>query len=210
MDWKYKHFHQKRAFAASPDTVAQAASRFVAESLGWTTQGAADGFTAEGSSFGHAAKAVYRFQSAPGGTKVDIDLLVERAGVTGFMLFDVGGYYNIQISKWLDGIQWNIHQSLTGAAEQTQSLTATHNRNAARLFNGCLLLSFIILGLWFFGNFISAALGLVTGTLYLWGKGGTLVLHGMLARVIAVAIIMFGLFLAWGLLKSRSHPLTRS
>jgi hypothetical protein len=35
---------------------------------------------------------------------------VERAGPTGFMLFDVGGYYNIQIRKWLDAIQSAIQR----------------------------------------------------------------------------------------------------
>ena len=204
MDWKYKHFHQERLFQASPDTVARAARKFVEESLGWTTKEAAGGFTAEGSSFGHVSEASYQFQSAGEGTKVEVDLLVERAGVTGFMLFDMGGYYNIQIGKWLDGIQWNVHHGHAGL-EKTPPPIAPTNKNAARLFNGCLLLVFLILGLWFFGNFISAIVGLVTGTLYLWGKGGTLVLHGVVARVIAAAIVIFGLFLAWQLLKSRRH-----
>src|SRR6202008_482155 len=112
---------------------------------------------------------------------------------------------NIQIRKWLDGIQWNIHQRQTGAAEQTPSPVASSNKNAARLFNGCMLLVFLILGLWFLGNFISAIVGLLTGSLYLWGKGGPLVLHGVVARVTAALIILFGLFLAWRLLKSRRH-----
>lgn len=206
MDWKYKHFHQERVFAESTSDVTQAAQQFVKDSLGWTIKDAPDGFTAEGSSFGHAARAIYRIKSAAQGAKVEIDLLVERAGVTGFMLFDVGGYYSIQIKKWLDGIQWNIHQNVSGAAGATSPpIAAASNKNAARFFNGCMMLVFLILGLWFLGNFISAIVGLLTGTLYLWGKGGTLVLHGIVARVTAAVIIGFGLFLTWRVLKSGHH-----
>jgi hypothetical protein len=208
MDWKYKHFHQERVFPAGASDVARAAKQFVEESPGWTTNDAPAGFTAEGSSFGHAARATYRIRSAAEGAKLEIDLLVERAGLTGFMLFDVGGYYSIQIKKWLDGIQWKIHQNVTRAAEQVSPPVVTSNKNVARIFNGCLLVAFIILGLWFFGNFISAIVGLLTGTLYVWGKRGTLVLHGVGARITAAGIITFGLFLAWGVLKSRRRRLT--
>ncbi len=30
-----------------------------------------------------------------------VELAVERVGPLGFMLFDVGGYYNGQIARWL-------------------------------------------------------------------------------------------------------------
>ena len=205
MDWKYKHFQQERILPASPDTATQAAIKFVQEELGWSTETSSDGFTAAGSSFGHGAKAIYRFQPDPNGTRMSIDLLVERAGVNGFMLFDVGGYYNIQIRKWFDQIQSSIQPGSTGAAAPAPAPVAGKNKNAARLFNGCMLLTFLILGLWFLGNFISAMVGLLTGTLYLWGKGGTLVLHGVVARITAAVIILFGLFLAWRVLKSRRH-----
>ena len=120
MDWKYKHFHQERVFPAPRDLVTEAARTFMADSLGWQITNTTDGFTAEGYSFSHRASANLRIQTAAGpassesGTKVAIELLVERSGWRGFMLFDVGGYYNIQIRKWLDGIQWSIHQKLTG------------------------------------------------------------------------------------------------
>ena len=81
----------------------------MAESLGWqiadTPDGFTDGFTAEGYSFSHRAIAKLRIQSAAGGTKVAVELLVERASSLGFIFVDVGGYYNIQIRKWLDGSQ---------------------------------------------------------------------------------------------------------
>ena len=105
MDWKYKHFHQERVFPAPRDVVFEAARAFMAESLGWQVTNTPDGFTAQGYSFFHRAIANLRIQSAAGGTKVAVELLVERASSLGFMVFDVGGYYSIQIRKWLDGIQ---------------------------------------------------------------------------------------------------------
>lgn len=120
MDWKYKHFHQERVFPAAPDVVLEAARAFMGESLGWRITDTPDGFSAQGYSSSHGAIANLQFQSTAGGassesgTKVAVELLVERAGWRGFMLFDVGGYYNIQVRKWLDGIQWSLHQKLTG------------------------------------------------------------------------------------------------
>jgi len=127
MDWKYKHFHQERVFAAPRDLVTEAARTFMTESLGWritdfglggdsgrdvrAPSDTMDGFTAEGYSFSHRAIANLHIQTTAGGassengTRVAIELLVERASSWGFMLFDVGGYYNIQIRKCLDGIQ---------------------------------------------------------------------------------------------------------
>ena len=119
MDWKHKHFHQERVFPASGDLVLEAARRFMAESLGWQVTDTPDGFTAQGYSFSHGAIANLRIQSAGSETKVAVELLVERAGWRGFMLFDVGGYYNIQIRKWLDGIQWSLHQKLTGTDDES-------------------------------------------------------------------------------------------
>src|SRR6185295_10855003 len=102
MSWKYKHFHQERGFAASRDVVVEAARRFMSESLGWKVTDTADGLKAEGYSFSHAAIGDFHIHSAGSDTRIDVDLMVERAGPTGFMLFDVGGYYSIQIRKWLD------------------------------------------------------------------------------------------------------------
>jgi hypothetical protein len=110
MDWKYKHFHQERVLAAPRDVVFEAARAFMDESLGWAITNTPDGFTAQGSSFSHQAIANLHIQTTGDATKVAVELLVERAGWRGFMLFDVGGYYNIQIRKWLDGIQWSLHK----------------------------------------------------------------------------------------------------
>ena len=204
MDWKYKHFHQERVFPAPRDLVTEAARTFMAESLGWQITNTTEGFTAEGYSFSHRAIANLRIQTAAGpassesGTKVAIELLVERSGWRGFMLFDVGGYYNIQIRKWLDGIQWSIHQKLTGTRdESTNPLVLAQNKPAAYIFNGCLVFICVMFALYFLVTFICAVVGLITGNLYLVGRGGTLAIHGIWARILSASILMFGAFLGW-------------
>ena len=109
MDWKDKHFHQEMVFQAPRETVLEAARAFAGESLGWQIADTADGFEARGYSAAHQATARFRIAPASRGTKVQVELLVERASPLGFMLFDVGGYYNRQIRKWLEGIQWHVH-----------------------------------------------------------------------------------------------------
>ncbi len=197
MDWKYKHFHQARVFAAPRDPLLEAARAFMRESLGWRVADTSDGFTAEGYSFSHRAIAHLHIQSAAGGTSVALELLVQRAGSTGFMLFDVGGYYNIQIRKWLDGIQWSIHQRLTGAHDESLNpLVLAENKPAARIFNGCLVFIVVTFALYFLVTFISAVVGLLTGHLFLLGRG-SLIVHGIWARIVSALILLFGAFLAW-------------
>ena len=204
MDWKYKHFHQERVFPAPRDLVTEAARTFMADSLGWQITNTTEGFTAEGYSFSHRAIANLRIQTAAGpassesGTKVAIELLVERSGWRGFMLFDVGGYYNIQIRKWLDGIQWSIHQKLTGTRdESTNPLVLAQNKPAAYIFNGCVVFIVVMFALYFFVTFICAVVGLITGNLYLLGRGGTLAIHGTWGRIVSASILMFGAFVVW-------------
>lgn len=105
MDWKYKHFRQQKNFPGSPEVVFRAAREFMSESLGWQVAETPNGMTATGSSAARNAIANFQIKPSAGGTTVEIELLVERAGVTGFMLFDVGGYYNIQMRHWFDGLQ---------------------------------------------------------------------------------------------------------
>jgi hypothetical protein len=198
MDWKYKHFHQERVFPAPRDDVFEAARAFIGASLGWQITDTPDGFTAQGYSFSHRAIANLQIQTAGSGTKVAVELLVERAGWRGFMLFDVGGYYNIQIRKWLDGIQWSLHQRLTGSHDETTNpLVLAENKPAAYIFNGCLVFIVVMFALYFLVTFICAVVGLLTGHLYLWGRGGTLVVHGILARIVSALILMGGAFVAW-------------
>ena len=199
MDWKYKHFHQERVFPAPRDDVFEAARAFMADSLGWQVTNTPEGFTASGYSFTHRATANLRIHSAAAdassetGTRVDVELLVERVGWRGFMLFDVGGYYNIQIRKWLDGINW----TLTGAHDESQNpLVLAEHKPAAYIFNGCLLFIVVTFALYFVVTFISAVVGLLTGNLFLIGRG-SLTVHGIWARILSAFILMFGAFLAW-------------
>ena len=209
MDWKYKHFHQERVFPAPPDLVFEAARKFMAEMLGWEITERPGGFTAEGFSFAHRAVGNFTIQPAAGGTKVAVELLVERASALGFMLFDAGGYYSIQIRKWLDGIQWSLHQELTDGQDATPNpLVLEANKPSAYIFNGCLVFIAVSFALYFLATFISAVIGVLTGQLYLLGRGGTLTLHGWVARMVSALILIFGAFLVWrfrGSQRSRSY-----
>ncbi len=198
MDWKYKHFHQERVFPALRHLVFEAARTFMAESLGWQITDTPDGFRAEGYSFAHRSIANFRIQADAGGTRVAVELLVERASSRGFMLFDVGGYYSIQIRKWLDGIQWEHHQKLAGGQNETPNpLVLAANKPGAYVFNGCLVFIAVMFGLYFLVTFICAVVGLLTGHLYLWGRGGTLVIHGVLARIASGLILLLGAWVGW-------------
>ena len=183
MDFKYKHFRQQRLYSASPEEVFDRARAVMTESVGWTiTKETSDGFTAEGTGFGHAGTANIQIHSTGNGTIVDVELRVERAGVTGFMLFDVGGYYNIQIRKWLDAIQASLHQQATGQAPSAPAPLQPPNKSAARLFHGCLLLIGIAFGIYLLVTIIGAVIGLATGNLFLIGRNGNLTVHGQIGR----------------------------
>jgi hypothetical protein len=195
MDWKYKHFHQERPFAASPEVVVDAARTFMTEQLGWRVKDTPQGITAEGNSFWHEAIANFQIQPAADGTSVAVELLVERVGWRGYMLFDVGGYYNIQLRKWLDGIQWTLHGKLTGNRdESTNPLVLADKKPAAYIFHGCLLFIAVSFALYFAVTIISAVVGLLTGNLFLLGRH-SLVVHGTVARILSALILMFGAFL---------------
>jgi hypothetical protein len=210
MDWKYKHFHLERIYPAAGDEVLEAARAFMSESLGWEATSTADGLTAQGYSFAHHSIAKLQIQPTAGGTNVTIELLVERASPLGYMLVDVGGYYNIQIRKWLDGIQWKLHQKLTGSHdESTNPLVLAQNKTSAYIFNGCLVFIVVMFGIYLLVTLISAVVGLLTGTLFLVGRGGTLTLHGSLARILSALILILGAFLAWRIKrKPQTQPRT--
>ena len=207
MDFKYKHFHQQRLYTASRQEVFDRARAVMADSVGWTIgDETLQGFTAQGSSFGHAAIANIQIRSTGGGTLVDIELRVERAGFSGFMLFDVGGYYNIQIRKWLDAIQASVHQQATGQPAAGAPPLQPPNKSAARVFHGCLLLIAVAFGLYLLVTAIEAVVGLATGNLFLIGRGGTLTVHGPTARVISAAILVFGAWIVWRVIKKPRAP----
>jgi hypothetical protein len=208
MDWKYKHFHQETAVRAPRDVVFEAARKYLADTLGWKITETAEGLAGEGRSALHRAIVNFQFNPAGNDTKVILDLQVERAGVSGFMLWDVGGYYNIQIRKWFEGIQWLAHQQLAGAETQIAPPVPTTNKYGACAFNGCIVFIVAMFGLWFVVNLICAMVGLFTGTLYLWGRGGTLVVHGILARIISALILAVAVFIVWKMIGKRTAQTT--
>ena len=140
MDWKYKHFNQQATFKASGQSVLEAARAVAAESLGGI-EDTMDGFVARGFSGWNNETATFRLMPALDGTQVAVELLVERAGMRGYMLFDVGGYYNGQIDKWFLGIS----QRLGGSQEQALVSKTTSSSKVVRGFlTGCLV--YLIVG----------------------------------------------------------------
>jgi hypothetical protein len=140
MDWKYKHFNQEAIFKASREDVLEAARTVVSEALGGI-EDTADGFVARGDSAWHSAIATFRITPTPDETRLAVELLVERAAMRGYMLVDIGGYYNSQIDKWFSGIA----QRLGGTSEQILVSKTTHDSSVQR---GCLMgcLVYLIVG----------------------------------------------------------------
>lgn len=201
MDFKYKHFHQQRLYPASLAEVFDTARAVMTQSVGWAvTNETSSGFVAQGSSFGHAGIANLQIRATGGGTVVDVELRVERAGFSGFMLFDVGGYYNIQIRKWLDAIQTSTSQASPGAPIDAPPLQPP-NKGAARAFHGCLLLIAIAFGVYLLVTAIAAIVGLTTGNLLLVGRSGTTTVHGPAARTLSAVILLFGAWIVWRVMK---------
>jgi hypothetical protein len=204
MDWKNKRFEREAVFQAQRDLVLEAARSFAAESLGgWQITDTADGFEARGQSASHAAAAEFRIEPAPFGTRVAVTLMVERAGALGFMLFDVGGYYDRQLRKWLEGIQWQLHQRLASATGQEsagQGERAMPRATGARpLYVGCMIALFLLP---VFIYCISAVVGLLTGNLYLVGRrGGTI--SGPWARIVSGIFLAVVALIALRTLKAR-------
>ena len=207
MDFKYKHFHQQRLYAAPREEVFDRARAVMAESVGWAIAGETlEGFTAAGSSFGHAGLANIKIRATGGGTLVAVELRIERAGFSGFMLFDVGGYYNIQIRKWLDAIQTSIHQQVTGQTQLVAAPLQPRNKTTACAFNGCLILIAISFGIYFLVTFIGAVIGLTTGHLSLVGRNGNIHVNGLAARIISALILLFGAWIVWRILRKPRAP----
>jgi hypothetical protein len=130
MDWKYKHFNQEAIYKASPESVLETVRVVVAESLGGI-EDTTNGFVARGYGAWHAEIATFHVTPAPEGARVAAELLVERAVMRGYMLFDVGGYYNSQINQWFS----SISQRLAGAHEQILVNKTTSN---SKVRQGCL------------------------------------------------------------------------
>jgi hypothetical protein len=140
MDWKYKHFNQQAVFKAPPQSVLEAARAAVAESLG-ESEITADGFTARGYSGWNNVVATFHLTPTPQGTHAAVELLAERLSIWGYLLFDIGGYYNSRIDKWFSGIA----RRLGDAQEQ---VLVSKTTSGVRVQRGCLAgcLTYLILG----------------------------------------------------------------
>ena len=140
MDWKYKHFNHEATFKAAPTSVGEAAHTVVAGSLN-QIEDTSDGFIGRGYGAWHAEIATFRITAAPDGTKVTVELLVERASTMGYMLVDIGGYYDGQIDKWFSGIS----RQLADTHEQVLVNKTTSN---SKIRQGCLAgcLVFLLVG----------------------------------------------------------------
>jgi len=213
MDWKYKHFKQEAVFQAEPDIVLKAVRAFAQDWLtDWGVSETPDGIEANGYSGLHMATAKFRVEPAAGGTKLTVEMQVQRASGRGFMLVDIGGFYSGKISKWLQALPWWVHQKQAEAAQsegqpvperpgkpQVPKMSPTLNH-----LLGCgLIVVVLILALWFCWIVIAAIIGLVTGNLYLGGRGGDTDLHGWWARIVSALILLFFGWMAYRMWKPK-------
>lgn len=194
MDWKYSHFRQQQTFPEPRETVLRAARQSVAEGAQWAIADTATGFEAKGYSGFHTAVATFAFAQTGDGATMTVDLRVERASNFGFMLVDIGGYYDGQLGRWIEAVRQRVDDRFAGAA-------AAHPPRAghARLFDTVFLILVLILGLAFVLNFVVFPLiALVTGNLYFIGRGaGGPPLHGVWARGVSVALLLLDAWIVY-------------
>lgn len=209
MDWKYEHFAQEAVFQAEREIVYEAVRAFAQDWLaGWSLSETPDGLETKGLSAGHRATATFRFEPASGGTKVTVELQVERASGLGFMLVDFDGYYDGQIRKWLQALPWWVQQKQNAASESKgrpgQAAPAgppiPNPSRVAELFLGCVVISFL-LGVSIFA--IAALIGLLTGNLFLAGRGSSSTIHRLWARISSAIILLFFGWVAFRIWKPK-------
>jgi hypothetical protein len=207
MSWTKKQFHSEATFQAPRHEVAEAARAVMAALVEhWRVEDTSDGFQASGYSGAHKATANFHVVPWSGGAKVTVDLLVDRFSSTGFMIFDVGGYYNRQLRKWLQAIQWELHNQ--GASQAAPEQLAQKRSATACVANGCLLLIVAVFVLDAIATCIFAVVGLFTGKLLVIGRGGSFTMHGPWARIVsaiilAVAVLLVIRYKRWSARKAR-------
>jgi hypothetical protein len=198
MDWKYANFRRERPFGRPRDEVLEAARAFVGEGLGWRIADTADGFVAKGRSFLHAAVATFHAAEVGGRTTLTIELQVERASSLGFMLFDIGGFYDGQLRLWLDGVDARLNGQLGSALlAPTKSLTS-------RIFYGTILVSVIVISIWLVTCLVVLpVIGLASGVLYMPGRSGDLTIRGPWARGVSAGILIVDGLIAYQIWRRR-------
>jgi len=102
------------------------------------------------------------------------------------------------------GIGQQVYQRPISATTQESveqgKQAAPINRRAGALFGGCLIATLILAtGIYF----ISAVIGVLTGHLYLPGRGHSETIHGAWARIISVLILMVYAWIVVWVLKNR-------
>jgi hypothetical protein len=106
MNFSEKHFHREALFQAPESIVLEAIRLFWAKDNEWIIEDPIPGTSRIDLRKG-ANHAWFEVEPEPGGVKVTVDYDVPRLGATGFMLWDIGGYYDRTIDKWLHGV-WVI------------------------------------------------------------------------------------------------------
>ena len=205
MDWKYKHFTQQAVFPADARAVRQSLRAFAADYLpGWSVTETPDGLELSGSSAGHAAVANFQVEPAGSGTRVTITMRVERASPLGFMLVDIGGYYDGQLSKWLSAVPWWIEQAQRKgepAKYDPSPMQAPKPVPGTNWVIGCMIISgLLIVGIYL----VAAIVGLLTGNLFLAGRGsGSTTLHGAPARIVSAIILGLAAWFVYRIFRPR-------
>ena len=105
------------------------------------------------------------------------------------------------------GVRQGVDQRPLSATKQESvrqgKQAAPKHQWAGALFGGCLIGTFILFTLTYF---ISAVIGLLTGYLYLPGRGHSETIHGAWARIISVIILAFFAWIViWVLRNSRKR-----
>ncbi|MFL6210615.1 MAG: hypothetical protein ACJ74W_17310 [Pyrinomonadaceae bacterium] len=102
------------------------------------------------------------------------------------------------------GIRQGVHQRPISATQQEAvaqgKQSAPKNAWPADLFGGCLIVTFLLGTLTYF---ISAVIGLLTGHLYLPGRGHSGIIHGAWARIISVIILAVFVWILLWVLRDR-------
>jgi hypothetical protein len=138
VDWKYKHFNHQAVFNGRDRNVLEVARAVVAESLG-AVEEIPGGFVAHGYMGGHKVSATVSVAATTTGVQLAVELLAERATMRGYMLVDIGGYYDGQVDTWFSRLAERL-----GGAPVLISKTTRH----VRVRRGCLtaLLVWLIVG----------------------------------------------------------------
>src|ERR1051325_3699776 len=197
-------FAASRTFYLGEDELA-AAVKSALEYLGWSYRVPAGGeFLASGPFSGGTWGEEFRVRILPGGA-----VEAESKCVTVRMpqVFDFGRNRQ-NVERFFSLVERGVGQGVylrpvtataPGQAEQSGQ-AAPKSRRAGAVLGGCLIAAIVILAL---AYFIPAAVGALTGQLYLPGGRRAETIHGAWARIISVIILMIYAWVVVSVLRSR-------